>query len=75
MRFRFTIRDLLWLTLVVGLVLALIYVRSSPVPGRYQMWSHPQVPSAPPMLFDTATGKLYSDNGSDWVPNHNAAEK
>ena len=60
----FTIRDLMWLTVVVALVMALIYVKWPSGQGRYQMTSG----GSKTFFLDTTTGKIwaqYSDNG-DW---------
>jgi hypothetical protein len=51
----FTIRDLLWLTVVVALVLALIYTKQPSAAGRYQLIL-PQEKGG--YLIDTVTGKV-----------------
>jgi hypothetical protein len=54
--FRFTIRDVLWFTLVVGLVLAIVYIRN-PAVGRYQLSLSGQGTSK--YFLDTATGQVW----------------
>jgi hypothetical protein len=74
---RFTIRDVLWLTTVAGLILALIYTKAfsptpvaSPAPpvGRYQMMSDPK--SGYVFLLDSATGKTWKYWGGEWSDGH-----
>jgi hypothetical protein len=64
--FRFTIRNVLWLTAVVVLTLALIYVKWPNGHGRYQMTSSGA--SDPRFILDTATGKIWCQGayGANW---------
>jgi hypothetical protein len=61
---KFTIRDILWLTAVVALIVALIYVKQPVAAGRFQL----VVPQhAPKYVFDTTTGKI-------WIQAHHHGE-
>ena len=51
---KFSIRDLLWFTVVVALCLSLVYVKWPTGIGRYQMSSGGPGPN---YILDTATGK------------------
>jgi hypothetical protein len=64
MRFRFTIRDLLWLTLVVAVLFAWRFSRIQPVAGRYQRIDKP---NSLPLIFDTATGRVWELDHASWV--------
>ena len=56
MHFRFTIRDLLWLTALVAILLAWRFSQPTAGAGRYQWIGTP----SEPMLIDT-------DDGSVWA--------
>ena len=61
----FSIRDLMFLTVIVALVLTVIYVKWPSGQGRYQMTSGD---GAKVFILDTTTGKIwlqYFDN-DDW---------
>jgi hypothetical protein len=51
----FTIRDLLWLTVVVALVVALLYVQRPAATGRFQIVMDGQTKYA----IDTTSGKIW----------------
>ena len=55
---RFSIRDLLWLTAVVALGLALVYTKRPSTVGRYQFYDSQ-------LLLDTQDGRMWlcSDDG------------
>ena len=65
MRLRFTIRDLLWLTLVVALLLTLLFVKTLPVAGRWQFIQMP-LGQGPHRMLDTASGHLWEENRGGW---------
>jgi hypothetical protein len=54
---KFSIRDLLWFTVVVALCLSLVYVKWPTGIGRYQMSSGGPGPN---YILDTATGKIWA---------------
>ncbi|HUE71746.1 MAG TPA: hypothetical protein VMP01_12740 [Pirellulaceae bacterium] len=58
--FKFSIRDLLWLTVVVALAVALIYVKRPIATGRYQMISGAEGQN---YILDTTTGKIWAQSG------------
>ena len=75
---QFSIRDGLWLTTVVALVMALLYSNRSaqptplpaPIPavmpiGRYQLMSDPK--SGYVFMLDTATGKVWRYSSGSWT--------
>jgi hypothetical protein len=68
---KFSIRDTLWLTTVVGLVIALIYTKRpqgpppQPPVGRYQMMSDPK--SGYVFLLDSATGQTWKYYSGSWT--------
>ena len=66
----FSIRDLLWLTALVAIVLTAWIVRRPPAPpvsGRFQLIE--TRPGEGPWLFlDTATGQIWRDSAGAWVP-------
>jgi hypothetical protein len=64
--FTFSIRDILWLTAVVALAVALVYVKWPNGQGRYQFTTdtHESL-----YIFDTATGRYWRKGpgfGSEW---------
>ena len=63
---KFSIRDLIFVTVIVALAVALVYVKWPSGRGRYQM-----TPGAHERLFimDTATGKIWRQIALDekWV--------
>ena len=63
MRLRFTIRDLLWLTALMAVVLAWRFSRPQPQIGRYQRIDKPDSRS---LIFDTATGRVWEREPSGW---------
>jgi hypothetical protein len=63
---KFSIRDLLWFTVVVALCLALVYVKWPNGIGRYQMSSGGV--SDPKYILDTATGRIWAQPGYDPDP-------
>jgi len=68
MRLRFTIRDLLWLTLVVAILLAWRFYRPTPTAGRYQ-WIGMNGDNSP-MIMDTADGSIWwahRQDGRNWL--------
>ena len=67
---KFSIRDLLWLTAVVALALALLYARWPSGSGRYQMTSGGA--EGPRFILDTATGKIWCQAayGANWHEYH-----
>ena len=69
---KFSIRDVLWLTVVVGLAIALIYANRPPAPlpppppaGRYELMSDPK--SGYVFLLDSATGETWRYSGGSWT--------
>ena len=68
---RFTIRDLIWLTVVASLALAWFFVKPN-TPGRYTFGVHPSRKSA--ILLDTATGQCWERYGSEWIDIGNPAQ-
>jgi hypothetical protein len=52
---KFSIRDVLWLTVVFALVLALIYVKQPVATGRFQI----VVDGGTNFVMDTTTGKIW----------------
>jgi hypothetical protein len=63
---KFSIRDLMWFTVVVALCLALVYVKWPTGIGRYQMSSGGT--SEPKYILDTATGKIWAQPGYQPYP-------
>jgi hypothetical protein len=71
---QFSLRDGLWFTTVVALVLALLYSNRSPVTpppvpaalpvGRYQLMSDPK--SGYVFLLDSTDGKVWRYYGGEW---------
>ena len=66
MRFRFTIRDLLWLTLVVALAVGW-WIDSRRVP-RYVVVEKKAGVTSAVVLGDTQTGKMWILIGDEWKP-------
>jgi hypothetical protein len=71
MRFRFTIRDLLWLTALVAVALAGWFARQPAMPGRFQ-FIETRPGDGPWLLLDTATGQTWRDSGGAWAPDRPA---
>jgi hypothetical protein len=62
---KFSIRDMLWLTVVVALVLGLIFVKQPSAPGRYQLIADPHQSGARYMV-DTTTGDYWYQLSNKW---------
>jgi hypothetical protein len=54
----FSIRDMLWLTVVVALALALVYTKRPSAPGRYQV-TIDSGSDGRTLYVDTVTGKTW----------------
>ena len=66
MRLRFTIRDLLWLTLVVALAVAWWFHSRRATP-RYVVNEFGDLDANLPVLRDTQTGETWVPVGDHWV--------
>ena len=63
-RMKFTIRDLLWLTVVTALVVALIFTKRPIHPGRYQLVDGAKGRH----VVDTTTGRIWWQRRPDeWI--------
>lgn len=61
---RFSIRDMMWLTVVVAMAFAWYFVKPN-TPGRYTIGIDPGRNSA--LLVDTATGQCWERYGKEWI--------
>jgi len=63
---KFSIRDILWLTVVAALVVALIYVKQPVATGRFQL----VVDRGTKYVMDTTSGKIWwwgAQTNGEWV--------